>query len=33
MIQPENEIEGLLPSISKKCKTLIYQTLRKAEET
>ena len=33
MIQPENETEGLLLSITKNCKTLIDQTHRKAEET
>ena len=33
MIQPKNEIEDLLLSITKKCETLTYQTHRKAEET
>ena len=33
MIQPKNEIENLLLSISKTCETLVKQTHRKAEET
>ena len=33
MIQPKNETEDLLLSITKNCKTLIDQTHRKAEET
>ena len=33
MIQPKNETEDLLLSITKNCKTLIEQTHRKAEET
>ena len=33
MIQPKNEIEDLLLSITKNCETLIYQTHRKADET
>ena len=33
MIQPENQTEDLLLSITKKCETLIDQTHRKAEET
>ena len=33
MIQPKNETENLLLSISKNCETLIKQTQRKAEET
>ena len=33
MIQPKNETQDLLLSISKNCETLIDQTHRKAEET
>ena len=33
MIQPKNETENLLLSITKNCETLIEQTHRKAEET
>ena len=33
MIQPKNETENLLLSISKNCETLIEQTHRKPEET
>ena len=33
MIQPKNETENLLLSITKNCETLIKQTHRKAEET
>ena len=33
MIQPKNETEDLLLSITKNCETLIAQTHRKAEET
>ena len=33
MIQPKNETEGLLLSITKNCETLIKQTHRKPEET
>ena len=33
MIQPKNETEDLLLSITKNCKTLIDQTHKKAEET
>ena len=33
MIQPKNETEDLLLSITKNCQTLIEQTHRKAEET
>ena len=33
MIQPKNETEDLLLSITKNCETLIEQTHRKAEET
>ena len=33
MIQPKNETENLLISITKKCETLIKQTHRKVEET
>ena len=33
MIQPKNETEDLLLSITKNCQTLIEQTRRKAEET
>ena len=33
MIQPKNQTQDLLLSITKKCETLIDQTLRKAEET
>ena len=33
MIQPENEIEDLLLSITKNCEALIDQTHSKAEET
>ena len=33
MIQPKNETEDLLISITKNCETLIDQTQRKAEET
>ena len=33
MIQPKNETEDLLLSVTKNCKTLIEQTHRKAEET
>ena len=33
MIQPKNETENLLPSITKNCETLIKQTNRKPEET
>ena len=33
MIQPKNETQNLLLSISKNCETLIKQTHRKAEET
>ena len=33
MIQPKNETENLLLSITKNCQTLIKQTHRKAEET
>ena len=32
MIQPKNEIEDLILSISENCETLIEQTQRKAEE-
>ena len=33
MIWSINETEGLLPSLTKNCETLIKQTLRRAEET
>ena len=33
MIRPKNQTEDLLLSITKKCKTLIKQTHRKAEKT
>ena len=33
MIQPKNETEDLLLSITKNCETLIEQTHRKPEET
>ena len=33
MIQPKNQTEDLLLSITKKCQTPIEQTHRKAEET
>ena len=33
MIQPKNQTEDLLLSITKNCQTLIKQTHRKAEET
>ena len=33
MIQPKNETENLLLSITKNCKTLVEQTHRKPEET
>ena len=33
MIRPRNEIEDLLLSITKNCKTLIEQTHRKPEKT
>ena len=33
MIQPKNEAEGLLLSITKNCEKLVEQTHRKAEET
>ena len=33
MIRPKNETEDLLPSITKKCRTLIEQTHKKPEET
>ena len=33
MIQPKNETENLLLSITKNCETLIEQTHRKPEET
>ena len=33
MIRPKYETEDLLPSITKKCETLIKQTHRKPEET
>ena len=33
MVQPKNETECLLLSITKNCQTLIEQTHRKAEET
>ena len=33
MIQPKNQTEGLLLSITKNCQTLIEQTHRKPEET
>ena len=33
MIQPKNEIEDLLLSITKNCETLVQQTHRKPEET
>ena len=33
MIQPKNQTEDLLLSITKNCETLIKQTHRKAEET
>ena len=33
IVQPENEIEDLLLSITKNCETLIDQTHRKAEST
>ena len=33
LIQPKNETEGLLFSITKNCETLVQQTDRKAEET
>ena len=33
MIQPKNETEGLLLSITKNCETLSEQTHKKAEET
>ena len=33
MIQPKNQTEDLLLSITKNCETLINQTHRKAEET
>ena len=33
MIQPKNEIEDLLLSITKNCKKLVEQTHRKPEET
>ena len=33
MIQPRNETDDLLLSISKNCETLVTQTHRKAEET
>ena len=33
MVQPKNETENLLLSITKNCETLIEQTYRKAEET
>ena len=33
MIQPKNETEGLLVSITKNCETIIKQTHRKPEET
>ena len=33
MIQPKNETEDLLLSITKNCETIFEQTHRKAEET
>ena len=33
MIQPKNETENLLLSITKNCETLVQQTHRKPEET
>ena len=33
MIQPKNETENLLPSITKNCEKLVEQTHRKPEET
>ena len=33
MIKPKNEIEDLLPSITKNCETLIEQTHTKPQET
>ena len=33
MIQPKNETENLLLSITKNCETLVEQTHRKPEET
>ena len=33
MIQPKNQTEDLLLSITKNCETLIKQTHREAEET
>ena len=33
MIRPQNETEGLLPSVSKNCETVIKQSNGKAEET
>ena len=33
MIQPKNETEGLLQSVTKNCETLIEPTHRKDEET
>ena len=33
MFQPENQIEDLLLSITKKCETLMKKTLRTPEET
>ena len=33
VIQPKNETEDLLLSITKNCETLIKQTQKKAEET
>ena len=33
MIQPKNETEDLLLSITKNCETLVQQTHRKPEET
>ena len=33
MVQPKNETEDLLLSITKNCEKLVKQTHRKAEET
>ena len=33
MIQPRNEIENLLLSVTKNCETLFEQTHRKSEES